>query len=440
MFTESEKSEDAEDRTEADSEISQAEALDASDEGQSTTSNDDTQEDEPFDFVTDGQETDIEGFVAGEDTLTLHLTDGGSGEFIVEPMQDESGDAIGVSLSYLDGDTETTLNFFGMNEVPADDISVGITSQDTGFETLYSLTELGDFGAIEPNDPEEPDTATPSQDLYEEVLAPSDPEEPATAVAGNEDDVVLAPNEPDDSPQPRFVDHVMTADNTTLVLPDSPFEGGADASIVNVDGIVTIEATSSVHRITGTDGADAVGLGDAAAIVDAGAGDDQVFSGDGTAILSGGAGNDLLVGGNDTGSDYLLNGGEGNDTLAAGEAAAFMVGGEGTDTLVGGAGDDTLVLDSFDVAEGGAGVDTFWVYDTSDSGTDFAQITDFQQGQDMLHVSMPASSELSSGVDVQVTLAEDGVSSQVTVNGETIALLHGVSNIVASDIIVDFNA
>jgi Ca2+-binding RTX toxin-like protein len=224
------------------------------------------------------------------------------------------------------------------------------------------------------------------------------------------------------------------------VLNDSPFEGGTDAAIVVDGGRLSIETASTLHRVTGTDGADIVALGDDAAIVEAGAGDDQLYAGDGTAILSGGDGNDTLVGGNDTGSDYLLDGGLGDDTLVGGDAAELLIGGAGADTLSGGAGDDTLVLDAFDTAEGGAGVDTFWVYEASESGADVAQISDFEQGVDILRVSMPATSDLGEDTVVQVTLADDGESSQVSINGDMVAFLHGASNVLAGDIVVDFTA
>lgn len=84
------------------------------------------------DAVSNGSEITFDDFAAGEDEVTLHLTDDGSGDFVIEPLQDEDGETVGVSLSYLDGDTETTLNFPGLVDVPAEDITIGITSQETG--------------------------------------------------------------------------------------------------------------------------------------------------------------------------------------------------------------------------------------------------------------------------------------------------------------------
>ena len=401
MFDDSDKDEDTHEHTYG---AFEAKSEDVGDlDSQAVSPIDEDMQDSDADaseMVSDGTETDIEKFAVGDDKLTVHLTGDGSGEFIVESLQDADGAPIGVSLSYLDDDAETTFNFIGLDEVPASDITIGVTSQETGDEALYLLADLGDFGAIDPNDPDEQAVANPSTDPDETVLAPSDPDEAGIPGGESDDDVVLTPNVDEGDIQPDVVDHLMSSDDTPLVLNDSPFEGGTDAAIVADGGRPSIETASTLHRVTGTDGADIVALGDDAAIVEAGAGDDQLYAGDGTAILSGGDGNDTLVGGNDTGSDYLLDGGLGDDTLVGGDAAELLIGGAGADILSGGAGDDTLVLDAFDAAEGGAGVDTFWVYEASENGADVAQISDFEQGVDILRVSMPATSDL--GEDTSV--------------------------------------
>ncbi len=77
--------------------------------------------------------------------------------------------------------------------------------------------------------------------------------------------------------------------------------------------------------------------------------------------LVGGAGNDTLHGGD--GHDLLI-GGDGDDLLIGGAGNDTLIGGDGYDTLVGGAGDDVLVLDTQDIAYGGAGADRFVITDS----------------------------------------------------------------------------
>jgi Ca2+-binding RTX toxin-like protein len=101
---------------------------------------------------------------------------------------------------------------------------------------------------------------------------------------------------------------------------------------------------------------------------------------------SGGNGNDNLTGGN--GNDSLF-GDRGNDVIAGGNGNDLIKGAESTnlgrgeiDVLIGGAGQDTFVLDNF--------------YDDGDiriDGTgDFARITDFTVGEDLIQLSGSLSS------------------------------------------------
>lgn len=387
-----------------------------------------------YDAVSNGLETTYDDFTVGEDEITLHLTDEGNGEFIVDTLQDQEGDAIGVSLSYFDGETETTLSFPGLSEVPAEDIFIGVTSQETGDETLYSLENIGDFGAILPNDPDVP--AEPGGESTDLALVPSDPDVPAMPSGiSDPDEPVLMPNSP--SEDDDVLKHTLADGGDTLVLNDDPFQGGFDADIVTSDDTVSIETDFALHQITGSDDDDTIVLGDDAAIVQAGAGDDSIYAGEGTAIVSAGDGDDVIFGGDDSGSDYLLDGGAGDDDLSGGEADEVLIGGLGADSISGGAGDDTLVLDQQDIASGGAGDDTFWLYSDGDADADFAQITDFEQGEDIIRVTLPTEV---GGVDdfvVEVTQIEDGSGSQVLVNGDVIAVLQGAPNVTAGDVIVD---
>ncbi|MBU2866559.1 calcium-binding protein [Pacificibacter marinus] len=388
-----------------------------------------------YDAVSNGLETTYSDFAVGEDEITLHLTDDGSGEFIVDTIQDPEAGAIGVSLSYFDGETETTLSFPGLDEVPAEDIFIGVTSQETGEETLYNLETIGDFGAILPDDPDVP--AEPGGESIDLVLAPSNPDVPAMPSGVNDlDGPALMPSSP--SEDDHVFDHVLADGGDTLVLNDDPFQGGFDADIVTSGDTVSIETDYALHQITGSDDDDTIVLGDDAAIVQAGAGDDSVYAGEGTAIISAGDGDDVIFGGDDVGSDYLLDGGAGDDDLSGGEADEVLIGGLGADTLSGGAGDDTLVFDQQDSASGGAGNDTFWLYSDGDTDADFAQITDFALGEDIIRVTLPTEAEEAGDFVVEVTQIEDGSGSQVLVNGDVIAVLQGASNVTASDVIVDY--
>ena len=140
--------------------------------------------------------------------------------------------------------------------------------------------------------------------------------------------------------------------------------------------------------------------GDAADVLDGGAGNDTLFAGDGDDLLKGGADNDLLDGqaGNDTleggdGVDYLYGDGSqggvtvggqdiytlpefhGDDYLDGGAGNDFLVGDGGSDELYGGEGNDILVGDESGLAEqyhgadyldGGAGDDQLFGYGKDD--------------------------------------------------------------------------
>lgn len=113
-------------------------------------------------------------------------------------------------------------------------------------------------------------------------------------------------------------------------------------------------------------------------------GDDRIFGRGGNDRISGDAGDDFLSG--ETGNDRLF-GEVGDDTL---------LGGSGDDTLVG-AGRSNFGRGEVDVLTGGSGNDRFVLGDANNvyyndgnilsTGTsDYAQITDFQAGQDTIQL------------------------------------------------------
>jgi len=153
-----------------------------------------------------------------------------------------------------------------------------------------------------------------------------------------------------------------------------------------------------------------------------GSGDDYILSGVSSDYVNGGDGNDLVEDSdfqgaepnNDTmiggaGNDYIfgvagndyIDGGSGDDSLQAGTGLNTVIGGLGNDTiyawysydnevdiLKGGQGNDSFLFtpgEVFDLATGGAGKDTFVLYE--DSGAINFAVTDFTRGQDKIDLS-----------------------------------------------------
>jgi serralysin len=438
---EADPSDDATDATAEDSTETTTDTVDLVDpvdeadlsEGVDPASVDTTADDPGEDYTVSlgSGETQFENFTSGEDQVTLDLTDGGTGEFVIEPMLDENGAEIGTSLSYLEGDDETTLSFLGLEDLPVDDISVLITDPDTLDTHLFSLSELGDFGAIDPNDPDAPDVAGPSGSAEDDVLTTNDPDAPDVAgPVGTAEDDVLSPNvdgtpsggAPTGSLTGETVEYTLGDDGETFILADDAMQGGTDATLALDDNdMPTIDTEGTFNIVTGGAGDDTIAAGDDAAIIDGGAGNDTIYGGDGTAILSGGAGDDTIYAGNDTGSAYVLSGDD------------------GADHLYGGDGGDTILMDAHDVAEGGAGADSFWLYYDASAGVGHAEITDFDQGEDMLRVTLNPDDTYAGTLDVEVSQTEDGLSSQVIVNGDVVAVLYGSPNVTAADVVVELS-
>lgn len=382
-----------------------------------------------YDVAVGSGETVFSDFSAGEDQVTLTVEDGGQGAFIVEPYLDDTGEETGTSLSYVSDDEETVLSFLGYDTIPADDISVTVLDPDSGETTLYAVNDLGDFGAIAPNDPEIP--AEPFPSGHEGDETPLETNDPNTvAEPGPAGSVMDDPRSPveDETDAPtgtmtsEVVNHVLSDVGETLVLADDAMQGGTDAILTRDDtGTPTITTEGTLNIVTGGAGDDAIATGDDAAIVDAGAGNDTIFGGDGTAILSGGEGDDTLYAGNDPGSAYVLSGDAGADALYGGDQ------------------DDTLIMDVEDHAEGGAGADEFWLYYDANADVGHARITDFSEGEDMLRVTLDPDDSYDGAVTVQVSPTPDGASSQVVVNGDIVAVLYGTPNASIDDVYVEIS-
>ncbi|WP_421702405.1 calcium-binding protein [Aliiroseovarius sp.] len=252
-------------------------------------------------------------------------------------------------------------------------------------------------------------------------------------------------------------------------------EGGVDDAIATGDGTVFVVGGDSY--VFGGKGDDTIQLGEGAAAVFGDDGADQIYGCDGNeTYIDGGAGNDFLQGGDadevimggvhveGTGEndDDVIDGGGGDDDIRGGLGADFLSGGDGNDVinhkgvaaenagiegdsfswhidgeadiLNGGAGNDTLIFDSADVATGGEGADEFLLYSSGDGS--FAQVTDFNPGEDLLSVQLNPDF-MGREVVLDVQPSADGADGVVTVNGEVIAVLRGTPGATVADVYVN---
>ncbi|SMP35280.1 calcium-binding protein [Shimia sagamensis] len=138
-----------------------------------------------------------------------------------------------------------------------------------------------------------------------------------------------------------------------------PITGTEDAE--NLSGTELseqIDALAGDDVVSGLAGDDSISAGDGNDRVDGGEGNDSLLGDDGEDSLIGGAGNDSLWGGN---SADTLEGGKGDDHLSGQTSDDSLYGEDGEDTLIGGRGNDTLIGgDGTDSMEGGSGNDVFW--------------------------------------------------------------------------------
>jgi len=164
---------------------------------------------------------------------------------------------------------------------------------------------------------------------------------------------------------------------------DKLFGGTGNDVLYGESGNDVIRGEDGDDYLNGNGGADRLFGGD---------GDDTLIGGHHNDKLRGGAGNDHIKGGKhndllngDLGDDYL-DGGQGKDKLYGGAGNDTLLGGSENDLLKGGNGDDILDGGSgWDVLSGGNGADTF-VF--SETGSWHEIVTDFEDGIDMLQVTM----------------------------------------------------
>ncbi|MEL7116222.1 MAG: calcium-binding protein, partial [Pseudomonadota bacterium] len=234
--------------------------------------------------------------------------------------------------------------------------------------------------------------------------------------------------------------------------------GDAGGFAFGGEGDDTLEARETVAALYGGEGNDALSLGAAEGYLDGGHGHDSLVGSAGDDVLEGGehdasegVGNDTLHG---EAGDDLIRGGYGADSLdgGAGNDVIDHQGrteerqditqrehawhtGDDADSLAGGEGDDTLIFDRHDVAEGGDGNDLFWLYHDGVDAGNIAEITDFEVGEDFLRISLNPQIGENDEPDVLVQPSQDGLDGHVIVNGDLVAVLKGAPSATPSDIL-----
>lgn len=442
----------------------------------------------PVAFMADGFSQSDDGDADEGDGFGVQPSDTNAVQSVDE-FTNPSGNGSDDTEDPVPSDTEEVLPNTGVQDVPSsnpDDAGEELTPNtgdqvvpppgpDKADEELTPNTGLGDA-----------ETPHQGQTLLDRLLATE-----TDAHHGREDlPNVLSPTQ----------DISLTDGNDQFVAPQTgaqnlgTIEDFNGTPVVAADGapVMVLDAGAGDDTITagdqsayvfGNNGDDKIIGGTAALAAFGGAGDDTLdmsFSAD--SYLDGGLGDDRLIGGD--GDDQLfgglhderagfastvtdndhLEGGAGNDQLYGGRGADTLIGGDGDDVLNhhghamentgaerhsfdwhldgdrdvldGGAGNDTLIMDRYDVAAGGSGDDTFWVYSDPNANENCAEITDFKTGEDFLRVSLDPDQD-PDAVKLDVHPSENGEDGVVTVNGNVVVVLRGAPDATVHDVYVD---
>jgi Ca2+-binding RTX toxin-like protein len=156
--------------------------------------------------------------------------------------------------------------------------------------------------------------------------------------------------------------HVLTvlgdnASNTITVSRDVAGKLFVNGGAVAIQGGTATTANTSLIKVLGRDGNDAITLDETNGALPAA----SLIGGNGNDTLTGGSGNDKLFG--ESGNDSLL-GKAGTDALFGGGDDDILLGGIGNDSASGEGGDDRLIWnpgEGSDINEGGSGIDTIEV-------------------------------------------------------------------------------
>ncbi|ABD56948.1 calcium-binding protein [Jannaschia sp. CCS1] len=208
-------------------------------------------------------------------------------------------------------------------------------------------------------------------------------------------------------------------------MPDTMDEASADRmnNIFNGEGEEVVSGDGDDDALTGSDGDD---------VMAGGAGDDTIDGGDDRDLLFGGDGDDVLMGGSD--ADFLhgglgadtLDGGDGDDTLDGVVSNGSTDADEG-DTLFGGDGDDHIILGRGDMAEGGAGADTFTSGSYIETAEVAGHVSDFNPTEDRIEVIFdPVESP---DPTLEVHDFEDGSGADIVLDGQIILSVSGAQGL-----------
>lgn len=164
--------------------------------------------------------------------------------------------------------------------------------------------------------------------------------------------------------------HIMVQEREALGVTTeqirSVLSNAAHMPIYVSEGHYTLKADNGDNTVHGLDGGD---------YIYALEGNDLVYGEGGDDYIEGGKGQDTLYG--NAGTDRIF-GGEGNDNLYGEEGDDQLSGEYGADTVYGGAGNDHITMQlhksggglEADMVDGGEGVDTLWVWGSSDTSQD----------------------------------------------------------------------
>lgn len=387
--------------------------------------------DDPNEYVlaNGSGETVIDGFEPGTSHLTLSLGDGGAGDFVLEPYG-ETGD--GITLRYEEAGEDgaegesTSVSFTGLAELPVGDIDLELYDPTTGETSQLALSDVWGDAPLSP-------------DVSDDVGLTEGPDTGIAPDVGD-DTGGTSGEEVTDPLHPIVDDADVALMSSTEVVSEEGAEAEAPLAPVLDDdtGGLGGEDPETVLAASDPDAADTLGGEDPdevlAPVVDE-AGYD-VPTGDGTQDGS-------------TSELQTIEGSKGDDELIAGEAPSHLIGADGDDTLQGsagadllegGAGNDTLIMSDGDVATGGEGADTFWLYHNPELGEDIAEVSDFAPGEDFLRVSLNPDMGYDGDSQITVEPSDDGADGLVLVDGDIVALLRGAPGATLADIHVEMRS